>query len=270
MWDIYQERRLMNKTQFAKQELYRMDKLGNMDTCVHRITPVSKFILTLGYILTVMSFGRYDIYGLFVMILFPVVAYQLAIIPVHTCFYKFRFCLPIVCLIGVLNPFFDQRIVMVVGRIGISGGVVSMVSLIMKGLFCLMATFLYVATSGIEGLCAALYKLHLPESFITHILLTFRYVSILLDELSRMTQAYKLRAPNQRGIAFKAWGSFLGQLLLRAMDRGQSLYENMLLRGYNGKVIPREQKYYDKSWLVTVVVIIMMLFVRFVVNKMLV
>ncbi|MBQ1407612.1 MAG: hypothetical protein IIY88_05715 [Eubacterium sp.] len=48
-----------------------------------------------------------------------------------------------------------------------------------------------------------------------------------------MSEAYHLRAPGQKGIHFSAWGSFLGQLLLRSMDRAQELYSSMLLRGYH-------------------------------------
>ena len=48
-----------------------------------------------------------------------------------------------------------------------------------------------------------------------------------------MTEAYHLRAPGQKGIHISAWGSFLGQLLLRSMDRAQELYSSMLLRGYH-------------------------------------
>ena len=48
-----------------------------------------------------------------------------------------------------------------------------------------------------------------------------------------MTDAYHLRAPGQKGIHVSAWGSFLGQLLLRSMDRAQELYSSMLLRGYH-------------------------------------
>ena len=50
-----------------------------------------------------------------------------------------------------------------------------------------------------------------------------------------MNEAYKLRAPGQKGIHISAWGSFLGQLLLRSMDRAQELYGSMLLRGFQGE-----------------------------------
>ena len=50
-----------------------------------------------------------------------------------------------------------------------------------------------------------------------------------------MSEAYSLRAPGQKGIHISAWGSFLGQLLLRSMDRAEALYQSMLLRGFRGE-----------------------------------
>ena len=55
-----------------------------------------------------------------------------------------------------------------------------------------------------------------------------------MEEADRITQAYMLRAPHQKGIHFKAWGSLAGQLLLRSMDRANEVYESMLIRGYRG------------------------------------
>ena len=49
-----------------------------------------------------------------------------------------------------------------------------------------------------------------------------------------MQEAYQLRAPGQKGLHVSAWGSFLGQLLLRSMDRAEALYESMELRGFSG------------------------------------
>ncbi len=50
-----------------------------------------------------------------------------------------------------------------------------------------------------------------------------------------MTTAYRLRAPGQKGVHYKAWGSFLGQLLLRSMDKAEELYSSMRLRGFSGE-----------------------------------
>ena len=70
---------------------------------------------------------------------------------------------------------------------------------------------------------------------VTLLLLTYRYISVMVDEVSVMTTAYRLRAPGQKGIHYSAWGSFLGQLLLRSMDRAEELYSGMQLRGFSGE-----------------------------------
>ena len=98
-----------------------------------------------------------------------------------------------------------------------------------------MASFLLIATTPIDTLCAALRKLHVPGLLVTLLLLTYRYIGLMLREVAVMTEAYHLRAPGQKGIHISAWGSFLGQLLLRSMDRAEELYGSMLLRGFRGE-----------------------------------
>ena len=149
--------------------------------------------------------------------LFPVAGYQLAGLPMRLCFQKLRMVLPLVCAVGLLNPLFDRQIVVQVGTLAVSGGVLSMLTLILKGVFCLLASFLLMATTTIEAICRALRQLHVPKLLTNLLLLTFRYVGLLLSEVAVMQQAYSLRAPGQKGIHISAWGSFLGQLLLRSM-----------------------------------------------------
>ena len=167
--------------------------------------------------------------------LFPVAGYQLAGLPMRLCFQKLRMVLPLVCAVGLLNPLFDRQIVVQVGTLAVSGGVLSMLTLILKGVFCLLASFLLMATTTIKAICRALRQLHVPKLLTNLLLLTFRYVGLLLSEVAVMQQAYSLRAPGQKGIHISAWGSFLGQLLLRSMDRAQALYESMELRGFSGE-----------------------------------
>ena len=173
--------------------------------------------------------------ALAVMVLYPILMFQISGIPVRTCFYKLRIVLPLVCAVGLLNPFFDRAPLFTIGNMVISGGVVSMITLMMKGVFALMASFILIATTPMDALCAALRKIKIPSLLVTLLLLTYRYVSVMLHEVSIMTEAYHLRAPEQKGIHISAWGSFLGQLLLRSMDRAESLYESMQLRGFHGE-----------------------------------
>lgn len=225
----------MDKLSQAQSELREMDALAEMDSPVHRLHPMCKLLVTVLYIATVVSFPKYDFSGLVVMVLYPVLLFQAAGIPVHLCFYKLRIVLPLVCAVGLVNPFLDHVPLMRLGTLTITGGMVSMVTLMLKGCFSLMASFLLIATTSIDSLCAALRKLHVPELLVTLLLLTYRYIGVMLEQVAVMTEAYKLRAPGQKGIHISAWGSFLGQLLLRSMDRAEELYNSMLLRGFRGE-----------------------------------
>lgn len=225
----------MEKLTHAQQELREMDDLAALASPIHRLNPLCKLLVTVFYIVTVVSFPKYDLSGLVVMVLFPVLLFQAAGIPVGLCFRKLRLVLPLVCAVGLVNPFLDHTPLISLGSITITGGVVSMVTLMMKGVFSLMASFLLIATTSIDTLCAALRMLHVPDILTTLLLLTYRYIGVMLEEVSIMTEAYALRAPGQKGIHISAWGSFLGQLLLRSMDRAEALYHSMLLRGFRGE-----------------------------------
>lgn len=243
----------MDKTDRAALELREMDELAAMKSPVHFMHPLSKLIITISYILVTVSFGKYELSGLLVMVLYPLFVFSLSGISVGTCFRKLRFVLPLVCAVGLFNPFFDRTPLLYIGKLAVSGGVLSMITLMLKGVLCLQASFLLAATTSMDALCAALRKLHVPDLLVTMLLLTYRYISVMADEVSVMNTAYKLRAPGQRGIHISAWGSFLGQLLLRSMDRAEELYAGMQLRGFNGEFHYAEVKqagFTDYLWAV--------------------
>lgn len=225
----------MSKVLSAQAELREMDELSARTSPIHRLHPLAKLLVTLIYLVTVVSYPKYSFSALFVLLLYPVLVFQISGIPVRLCFHKLRIVLVLVCAVGILNPFFDRTPMLAVGGVTVTGGVVSMATLILKGVFALMASFLLIATTPIDRLCAALRQLHVPGILVTLLLLTYRYVSLMLRQVSIMTDAYALRAPGQKGIHISAWGSFLGQLLLRSIDRGSELYQSMELRGFRGE-----------------------------------
>ena len=225
----------MNKMQKAMRELTEMDELAARSSPIHSLHPAAKLLASIVYILVTLSFDKYDLGGLAPMALWPILLFQLSGIEVRSCFYKLRIVLPLVMAVGLLNPFFDRTVLLRLGGLAVTGGVVSMLTLMLKGVFCLMVSFLLMATTPIDSLCAALRLFRVPGVIVTLLLLTYRYVGVMTEELAVMTDAYHLRAPGQKGIHISAWGSFLGQLLLRSMDRAQELYSAMLLRGYRGE-----------------------------------
>lgn len=228
----------MSKLDRAITELTAIDSLAKRDRFVNRLHPLVKLILTIAYIVLVVSFGKYDLAGLLSMLLYPLFFFELGDVSFHDALYRLRFVLPVVCVVGIANPFFDHTVVGEIFGVPVWGGVLSMLTLMTKAVFAVLASYLLIATTPIESICYALRLLRLPKIFVVQILLIYRYLTVLLTEARRVTTAYRLRAPGQNGIARSAWGPLVGQLLLRSMDRADALYESMRLRGFRGEFYP--------------------------------
>ena len=225
----------MSKITDAITEIHSLETLSRGPGFVNRLHPLGKLLLTVFYIAVTVSFPKYSLPGLITMAVYPAAVFLVADLSFGEALRRLRVVLPLVCVVGILNPFFDRTPVLTIGTLAVSGGVLSMVTLMVKAVLTVLAGYLLIATTPIEEICRALRLLHLPKVFTVVVLLIYRYVTVLLAEARRITQAYSLRAPGQKGVAWKAWGPLLGQMLLRSMDRAEGVYDAMLLRGFTGE-----------------------------------
>ena len=85
----------MNKMEKALHELNEMDDLAAMDSPIHHLSPLAKLLTTIAYIIITVSFHKYDLSGLMIMVLWPILLFSMTGIPVRTCFYKLRIVLPL-------------------------------------------------------------------------------------------------------------------------------------------------------------------------------
>ena len=250
----------MNKIGNALHEIQTIDSIARRHQWVNALHPLIKLSLTLFYMIMVVSFDRYHFFGLLGMIVYPLIVFELAQLSLIHAVYKLRFILPFVCFVGLLNPIFDNIPITSFWGITLTSGMISMSTLMLKGVLTVLSSYLLIATTTIEDICYALRLLHIPKLLVTQILLIYRYLSVLLSEANRMTQAYSLRAPRQKGVHFKVWGSLAGLLLLRSMDRANELYESMCLRGYHGEFYYSSQKKIAISdilyWIIWIIIIL--------------
>lgn len=225
----------MDKSRQAVKTIHISDDTGS----VRRrggLHPLSRLFVTLLYILFVLSFSPYNLLGLAGMVLYllaHVIWYEISLeIMVKRVWPVFL----LTSAVGIAGLVLNRESYVRFGDITITYGMVSMVTLIVKGIFCVTASYILAVTAGIGQICYALRILHIPEEIVTVIMLMHRYLMVLIKEVERMQQAYRLRAPGQKGLHFRTWGSFVGLLLLRSMDRAQEVYESMGLRGFQGKM----------------------------------
>lgn len=196
--------------------------------------PLGKLLLSVLYILAAVSVDKYNLEQLIIFAIYPAFGFIVGELSVKEGLYRMRLILPLVIFVGIFNPFFDKSIVFYLGTIPVTGGVISMLTLMLKGFYSVLSAYILIATTSIDDICYALRCIHVPRMIVIVILLIYRYFGIMAAEADRIVTAYKLRAPSQNGIHYKAWGTLVGQWLLRSMDRAGIVYESMLLRGFKG------------------------------------
>lgn len=224
----------MSKIHAVIKELHRLDEMAGRDIWINKIHPVAKLIVTLVYLIVLMSFGWNQVTSLLTMSLYLIIILVLGDFSLLKIIRRLWFVFLAITIFAFLNPLFDTRIYATVGEYAVSVGMVSAITLTIKGYFSLIAVSILGESTTMNDICYALKCLHFPKLFVTMIALINRYVMMLLQETSRTTNAYSLRSYSGDGIKSKAWGSLLGNIILRSIDRAERIYESMMLRGFNG------------------------------------
>ncbi len=80
----------MDKINHAVYELREMDDLAALRSPIHALHPISKLLTTIAYILFTVSFNKYDLSGMIIMVLYPVLMFQVSGVSIRTCFYRLR------------------------------------------------------------------------------------------------------------------------------------------------------------------------------------
>ena len=217
-------------------DIGRLDRLSYRETCVHHLDPRAKVIATMLFLLTVISFPKYEVVALAPFFLFPVLLMTIGEIPVRFIVKKVIAVSPFAIFIGIFNPFLDTRTVAVILGIPISGGWLSFLSIILKFSLTVSAALLLIATTSFPGVCHALRRLGFPPLFVSQLCFLYRYLFVLMEEAMRVIRARDMRSFGTRGAGIKVFVRLIGVLFLRTVDRAERIYYAMLSRGFQGDI----------------------------------
>ena len=226
----------MGKLEHHFYDIGYLDTLSSQDTAVHRLDPRAKLITTVVFIATVVSFGKYEISALIPFVFYPAFLLAVGNLPLAYILRKILLVSPFAVLVGVFNPVLDQAAIMTIGDLSITGGWVSFASILVRFTLTVGAAMTLVAVTGFNAVCMALEKLGAPRFFALQLLFLYRYLFVLVDEAVRMIRARSLRVFNGRGMNLTAYGSLLGHLLLRTLNRAQRIHSAMWCRGFDGNI----------------------------------
>ncbi len=227
----------MAKIDASLFDIGRLDRLAYMDTPVHRVDPRAKILTTLVFLVCVVSFGKYEVSALLPYALYLVVVVSVGQLPAGYLARKLLVVAPFALMVGVANPFMDRQAMLTLGGLEISGGWVSYLSIIVRFLLTVSAALVLIATTGFFGMCAALGRMGMPQAMTVQLLLVYRYLFVLVEEGARMVRARALRSFGKRGLGIRVYGSLLGNLLLRTVERARRVHHAMMARGFTGELI---------------------------------
>ena len=214
----------------------RLDQLSYQESPVHRLDPRMKVLATALFVVTVISFPKYEVIELVPFFLFPVLLIALGDIPAGLILKKVLFVSPFAVFVGLFNPLFDTRTAAVLFNIPVSGGWLSFLSILLKFSLTISAALILIATTSFPGVCQALRRLGAPALFISQLLFLYRYLFVLMEETMRIVRARDLRSFGRRGREAKVAVRIIGALFLRTVERAERIYRGMLSRGFRGDI----------------------------------
>jgi cobalt/nickel transport system permease protein len=218
-----------------------LDALSYRDSPVHRLDPRVKVLVTCIFVVTVVSFPKYEIARLIPFFLFPVVVFALGGIPARLLLKKIFVASVFALFLGFFNPLFDTRPMYYIFSIPVSGGWISFLSIMVKFFLTMSAVLLLVSTTSFPGIAYALRRLGIPEVLTSQLLFLYRYLFVLMEETMRTVRARNLRSFGRRGEGWRVFASLTGTLFVRTIERAERIYNAMLSRGFAGTIYPTQR-----------------------------
>jgi cobalt/nickel transport system permease protein len=228
-----------------------LDPYQPRESPLHRLDPRIKFVLAIGFILTValIPVGSWPVY-----ILAFSVAISAAILSGLGLGYVLRravIALPFV--LGAFPVIFTTpgpslfSITLGSWQLAASGaGVERFASVALKSWISVQAAILLAASTPFPDLLVAMRAVRIPRLLVAIFGLMWRYLFVLADEALRLMRARAARSGVSEGSAVRPGGGFpwrarvaggmAGNLFVRSIERSDRIYQAMLSRGYDGEV----------------------------------
>ncbi len=224
--------------------LYSLDPYVARSSPVHAWDPRLKLVLTLTFILTLASLPgtAWPIYG--VLAALDCAAVMLAELPARL---VWRRSWPVLMVGAAALPLLWLTPGVPLWslpagpwNLAITGaGMVRVMTLLLKAGMAVSAVVVLTATASFPALLEAMEALGLPPLLVSIVGLMWRSLFVLVEEVGRLQRARDSRSGGEvRGSLIwraRVTGGMMGNLLLRALERSERIYQAMLARGYDGR-----------------------------------
>lgn len=193
-------------------------------------------IVTVVYLVTMLSVPLQRTDSIIWFAIYPIISAPLAHIPYERLFRNSLYVLPLLFFIGIFNPIYDHTPSFIVFGITVSAGWISFISILIRGLLATQALLLLIYISGFNDMCEGMRQLGVPSVIVTQLLMVYRYLTVLLQEALTMQHARQARSYGKTSFKAAMWGPFVGQLLLRTIERSRRINMAMKARCFKGSL----------------------------------
>ena len=173
---------MKNRLQHVLCALDAMERTARMQSPLHRTDARSKLLVTVVFLVTMLSVPLCRLPELLLFFVFPIVACAMGGLSYGTIFRRSLVVLPFVVFIGVFNLFYDREPVFRIGTLAVTAGWVSFLSIVLRGLLSVQALLVLIGSTGYYGLCRSMQRLGVPAVFTTQLLFVYRYLYVLIEE----------------------------------------------------------------------------------------
>lgn len=106
-----------------------------------------------------------------------------------------------------------------------------------------------LGTSTIANLGHALEGLYMPKRLCFLLLFSYRYVFVIYQEYQKLSRAAAMRCfvPATNLHTYRTVGYLFGMTLVKSWNRASRIHQAMLLRGFDGKLIPLDRQTVDRT-----------------------
>jgi len=219
-----------------------LDQYSDRDSFIHRLDPRTKFIITLVFILAVISTPptRWQVFALYLFLM--AILIFVSKVPILYVLKRSLVIIPFVLMVAIFIPFFKEG--EVVGSYNIwlwqvsvtYSGLQVLWNILAKAWLSILSLILLTSTTKMTNLLNGLEQLGMPKVMVMILSFMYRYIFVVVDEVMRMKQARDSRSfGGSRLWQLRTIGNMVGTLFIRSYERGERVYAAMLARGFDGQ-----------------------------------
>lgn len=222
-------------------------------------------ICTFVYLIALLSVPVLDLSRIIIFAAFPILGAELSGIGYREIALKSLYILPFAAIVGIANPLLHTTPLITASSVAVSAGWVEFASIALRGLLAAQAALLLCYAYGFTTICSAMGRIGIPAILIRPMLMMFRYLSVILEEVRIMRLSARSRGYGCSSFPIRVWASFVGQLFIRSIGRSEQIHRAMIARGYGGEIVSptHRGKWRRADTLTSLLLIAAITFVRF-------